>query len=402
MATDGKEPSLGPFSEAIVAVIKKAGNAAHRAMERPERGSSIRDAAWEVMEDAYKAASGDGRYPANARQIMYAARPAILELTRLNAFNDKYFTQTLLPDYLEEHPEETAEWDVVFDARGHFVEPHTALSVPLGTLDVRRYLGERPQPERPAMVDSGLMWPTIGPANRYSTVLFIEKEGFDPLLEAAQIAERFDVAIMSTKGMSVVAARRLLDRLAPQIERVLVLHDFDVAGFSIFGTLGADGRRYRFENPIDLIDIGLRLTDIEELGLEFEPVETSGDWDKRADTLDAHGATTEEIRLLRKQRIELNAMTADTFATFLERKLTEHGARKVVPPNDVIQAHARSVLTRAITNRRLDVMRKKIEGEAAAVALPANLRAQVTALLKREPELPWDLAVARIVSSGSV
>jgi hypothetical protein len=132
LASDGKEPALGQFSEAIVGAIKKAGNAAHRAMERPERGLSIRDAAWRVMESAYAVASGDGGYPANARQIMYAARPSILELTGRDALDDKYFTQTLLPDYLEEHPSETAGWDVVFDARGHFVEPHTTRSVPLG------------------------------------------------------------------------------------------------------------------------------------------------------------------------------------------------------------------------------------------------------------------------------
>ena len=32
-------------------------------------------------------------------------------------------------------------------------------------------------------------------------ILFIEKEGFMPLFEAVQLAERFDLAIMSTKGM---------------------------------------------------------------------------------------------------------------------------------------------------------------------------------------------------------
>ena len=46
---------------------------------------------------------------------------------------------------------------------------------------------------------------------------------------------------MSTKGMSTTAARLLLDRLAPRIDKVLVAHDFDVSGFSIFGTLGSDG-----------------------------------------------------------------------------------------------------------------------------------------------------------------
>ena len=41
-------------------------------------------------------------------------------------------------------------------------------------------------------------------------MLFIEKEGFDPILESAGIAKKFDIAIMSTKGMSVTAARLLL------------------------------------------------------------------------------------------------------------------------------------------------------------------------------------------------
>ena len=104
LATDGKEPSLAPFSEAIAEALRKACGAAHRAMRRPERGISVKDAAWAVMEDAYRLASGGGRYPANARQIMCAARPDILRLTGKDRLDDHYFTQKLLPDYVAEHP----------------------------------------------------------------------------------------------------------------------------------------------------------------------------------------------------------------------------------------------------------------------------------------------------------
>jgi hypothetical protein len=41
---------------------------------------------------------------------------------------------------------------------------------------------------------------------------------------------------------------------------VFVLHDLDVAGFSIFGTLASNGRRYTHMNEVPLINIGLRLT----------------------------------------------------------------------------------------------------------------------------------------------
>jgi hypothetical protein len=41
------------------------------------RSVSIRDAAFAIMEQAYLKASANGRLPAHARQIMYAARPYI-------------------------------------------------------------------------------------------------------------------------------------------------------------------------------------------------------------------------------------------------------------------------------------------------------------------------------------
>ena len=60
---------------------------------------TIKDAAEQLMAAAYEKASGG--YPAKARQIMYAARPGIIELTGKTKFEDKYFTQNLLPDYVD-------------------------------------------------------------------------------------------------------------------------------------------------------------------------------------------------------------------------------------------------------------------------------------------------------------
>ena len=61
LATDGEEPSLAPFSEAIAEVLRKACCAAHRAMHRPDRSLSIKEAS--VMEKAYGIASGEGEWP---------------------------------------------------------------------------------------------------------------------------------------------------------------------------------------------------------------------------------------------------------------------------------------------------------------------------------------------------
>ena len=250
-------------------------------------------------------------------------------------------------------------------------------------------------PQAPLSLDAGSLAPTTGPKNRYSAILFVEKEGFNALLAQARIAERLDIAIMSTKGMSTTAARLLLDCLAPRIDKVLVAHDFDVSGFSIFGTLGFDRRRYRFHNDVHIVDLGLRLPDVEALGLDSEPVETSGDWSMRAATLAAHGANMKEISFLRHRRVEL-AMPADVFVRFLERKLAERGIGKVVPGNEVLEQHARHVLTSALTNKALDGIRAKAESEAASFQLPSDLHRQVVAALQRQRDIPWDFAVTDI------
>jgi hypothetical protein len=108
------------------------------AMTRARR-ITVREAAWRCMTAAYMKASANNTLPAQARQIMYAARGPIQDLTG-GTLKDQYFCQTLLPDYMAEHADETADWDVVFDARGNFTEPHTGERIPLGTLQVRNYL----------------------------------------------------------------------------------------------------------------------------------------------------------------------------------------------------------------------------------------------------------------------
>jgi hypothetical protein len=126
-----------------------------------EKGVSFKEAAAEIMEDAFMKASGNGRFPANARQIMYAARPYIQELTG-RQLNDQYFTQTLLPDYLEEYD---VDWDVVYDARGHFTEPHhEGDSFGIGTLEVRNYLAKLCDPSVIDAAFSQAKWRPGGPA----------------------------------------------------------------------------------------------------------------------------------------------------------------------------------------------------------------------------------------------
>jgi hypothetical protein len=384
---------------------QRSAAAGARAYDRYLRGrsrcESIRDIAFEVMEEAYMQVSANGTLPASARQIMYKARPLILARIEKEKLNDQYFTQTLLPDYMRDNPQMTANWDVVFDARGHLFEPHTGREVQLGTLAVRAYLlGDGAAAKQLAAPQLDTQFPTCGAQHRFTSVLFIEKEGFMPLLERAQIAARYDVAIMSTKGVSTTAARRLVDGLRGV--RFFVLHDFDKAGFSILSTLRESGRRYHFKHRPDVVDLGLRLSDVESEGLESEPVfykelhPTSN--------LRKNGATQAEISFLytgrgRGQRVELNAFASDQFIAWLERKLQAHSVDKVVPDDDTLTAAYRRAFYVRQLNAEISKADEQARQQAESAALPKGLRKKVTRLLAASPALSWDDALTTLAAA---
>jgi hypothetical protein len=219
-----------------------------------------KEAAWAVMAECYRAVSGSRNLPAKARQIFYQARGKIMAMTENRELQYGYFSQTLLPDYVEE---KNLDWNVVYDARGHFEEPHTNRHIGCGTLEVRNYLDALKDPSiiPPEFADASV--DIIGPASCFGAILYVEKEGFDPLFKAVNLANRYDLMIISNKGLSVTAARKLIDEICGGRELPLfVLHDFDFDGFKIFGTLQRDTRRYQFVNAVETIDLGLRLADI--------------------------------------------------------------------------------------------------------------------------------------------
>jgi hypothetical protein len=374
------------------------------------RRVTVKDAAWRTMEAAYLNASSGGGYPAQARQVMYAARGAIQDLTG-RILDDKHYTQKLLPDYLAEHPEETAAWDVVFDARGHFAEPHTRVIVPLGTIDVRNYLANMAAHAQNGlglcMPEIQAAFPTCGPEHRFKAVLFIEKEGFLPLFKAVRLAERYDIAIMSTKGMSVIAARALVDSLCGQYGiPLLVLHDFDKAGFSILSTLKRNTRRYTFKNDIQVIDMGLRLVDVEEWELQSEDVVYS-----KADptsNLLKNGATKREVAFLcdgrngtgpgyRGRRVELNAFSSADLVEWIENKLQEHGIEKVIPDASTLEVAYRRATEIAIINQRMKAIAEEVHQQAMQAAVPEDLAEKVVAMLEDNPAMAWDSAIADLV-----
>jgi len=379
---------------------------AARLTDRYRRGVSLRttikEAAYRAIPDAYaKAAGGSG--VAGARQVMYAARPFVQQWTG-EFLDDAYFTQTLLPNYQRENPQKTADWDIVYDARGHFTEPHTQHRVDLGTVGVRDYLaGMRGDPDLDiSLPELSSRFPTHGPADRYGAILYIEKEGFIPLLEKAGFAERYDLAIMSSKGMGTTSVRDLIGQLFDRV-KILVLHDFDKSGFSIVGTLTRNTKRYSRAAGVRVIDLGLRLTDVETWKLQVEDVVYSSD---PAQNLNLNGASSKEIQFLRGkhdgyrfrgQRVELNAFTSDDFVEWLESKLAEHQIRKVIPDGATLEAAYRRAASIQKYRSILRSARQQVEEYSSELEVPGNLGERVAEQLTCSPSSSWDQAMELIL-----
>jgi hypothetical protein len=366
------------------------------------RQVSFKDAAWEVIPAAYLHASNDQQHPAFDRQVMYAARDDIQEMTG-KTLSDQYFCQTLLPDYLSAHPEETADWDVVFDSRGHFHEPHTEKIVPLGTLDVRGYLGavdEFTVEDLQAVLKDAERFPTLGPLHRYGALAFIEKEGFLPIFQDAQLLERYDIGLLSTKGQSVTACRLLADILCHHFDiPLLVLHDFDQTGFQILGSFLHNTRRYTWKHKIEVIDLGLRLEDIRARGFKSEYCAIRGK--NPAANLRKNGATREEIEFLcRNQRVELNAFSAGDLVEWIEGKLQEHGVKKIVPDSATLQAAYRRSIAKTLAEQHLEAFLPKALEQASRVKLPQALTTKVRAALEEDSTKSWDSIISEMAAES--
>ena len=388
---DAVETATSKWTQQKKSEERHPGNVRYRTSRMTgEPRMTQKDAAWEVMETCYMAVSGPRGLPAKARQIFYQARPKIMAMTDNKELGYNYFSQTLLPDYIEENG---LDWNVVYDARGHFEEPHTNRRIGCGTIEVGNYLSAVKNPDFVAAAFASAGVEVIGPDGGFGAVLYIEKEGFGPLFKAVDLANRYDLMIISNKGQSVTAARKLVDRICGEYNLSLfVLHDFDFAGFTILGIFQRNTRRYQFANSFEVIDLGLRLDDI--AGLEREPAAASKVApDIRRRKLAENGATDAEIAILLSERVELNAMTSDALIEMIERKLKAYGLRKVVPADDILADAYRAFHRSQQLRRKFQAMQAEFDKSADEVEIPQDLSEQVRAILDQHPDLRWDDAI---------
>ena len=251
-----------------------------------------------------------------------------------------------------------------------FKEPHDAPATRAcrsRTADVRNYL-RRTTPRRDDRARLPTRFPTAGrDATATAPILICEKEGFDELLQAEQVDDRYDLALMSTKGISARAARDLAAGLGV---RCFTLHDFDKNGFVM-----AAGFPFA-------TDIGLRIDDVDELGLDA--ARTQEHRNRTATLREPASRTAPPTRRPTSSptasRVELNVLTGPEFIEFVEDE-ARGARRREGRPRPGHARRRRGDGRRRRADQRLIENANKQEYEPA----PDDLEARVRARLEDSP-----------------
>jgi hypothetical protein len=415
--------TMSELNDAISRITKKVTKKWTKQRKAEERGAKSRQSRMYVYSDrtahtwvcgrilpgAYAHASGDEKYSVSKRQFYYACRDQFKNETAEELLYE-YFANTLLVWYMNRNPKKTARWRITADPRGNLIIPNASyeIRVPVGTLAIDEHLAKERKIINPyADLKTGVdrEWPAIGAGHRYQAVLFIEKEGFGPILEEARIAERFDIAIISCKGQSVVAARRFVDEVcwAGGGVPLFVVHDFDKAGFEISQRLTKVSEwarekglvKYDFKHDINVKDLGLRLEDVKHYELEQFAEECRFNGAFARDSI-----CTEEERefLLSGRRVELNALTSPQLIEWLERRLSEKLPNRLVPGVDVLARAYRRALAAVRINRAIEEVAGQAIERAESADIPADLEARLKETMSLDDET-WDRALYQLAGS---
>ena len=90
-------------------------------------------------------------------------------------------------------------------------------------------------------------------------------------------------------------------------------------------------------------------------------------------------------------------MTSRDLVDFVEMSLRINGVEKVIPDAEVLVSHARHRLETKLSDAFLAQHAEAIAAEAAVTELPTDLADKVAKVLKDEPELSWDQALAKLI-----
>jgi hypothetical protein len=198
------------------------------------------------------------------------------------------------------------------DERGTLYHPHSGQDIPIGTIAVENY-------QKP-------VW-------TFNKILYIEKEGFFNVLKEKKIPEKYDMALLTSKGYASRAVKDLLDALGENSEEEITffcIHDADAYGTTIYDTLQNETKA-RPGRKVKIINLGLDPEEAVSMGLEIEKAGKKGRRKGVASYIDPEWESW-----LQNYRVELNAMSTPQFLAWLEGRIRLYDKGKVIPPESTM------------------------------------------------------------------
>lgn len=195
ITSDGKAPDFRPMASVIEDALKRSVSKAKKVRQlETSHGRNEREVILAHINEAIDKASGNGRFIFSQRQLYYAVRPYVMQAFEGKQPNYNYFT-SILTDYEAAHGDIPGMYR---DPRGTLYHPHTHEEIPLGTIAVQNY--QRPK------------W-------TFNKIIFIEKEGYFASLRDVGFPEKYDAALLSSKGYASRAVKDLLTCLVKPTRR---------------------------------------------------------------------------------------------------------------------------------------------------------------------------------------
>lgn len=404
---------IDPFYKAIKWAVDKASSSFKQVSRMLQAMAyaqplpkNIKEAVFQVLPEAIKFVSSDGKFRYKQRQLWYVVRD-MLGQRGLREYSPTYdyYANKLLPQAQEKFNLDLR--GLLKEANAELHEPRSESFIPLSTEGVESY-------QIP-------LW-------KYNKILYVEKRGFKDVIVANRFHDEYDMAVIGSQGESSTETRKLLKRieeiaLKGKVEGkidILCIHDADIWGHDIVLTLKKASQRMK-QHTLNVIDLGLTMTEAVELGLKPEKVVHKKE--KRIPKKLLENLSDEELFLLTGKkkdeqnesikesfRVELNAFTPEQFMDWLAKKLEEHGVkRKVRPPDHVIADETQKKVDGSLEKYVKEAILELCGGQELVDKLKASIKGQkdldfpnmpeeVDRILETYPTDGWDDIIANKVN----
>jgi hypothetical protein len=260
------------------------------------------------------------------------------------------------------------------------------------------------------------------PEYYYDKVLYVEKHGIALSLVDAGVGQRYDMAIVASRGYGTEAERRLMQHFEEAEYETYILHDCDVDGYGIVANLREGNERLR-DVSVDVVDLGTSLAD----ALAFDPplIGEEATRQKAIPAATIAQIATEECELFtgcqrnakvwEYTRYELNEIPSEERVPFVERKLRDAGVgKKVIPPDGYLGEAASEMVADDFESEVRMAIHEVVGTDAIVEALlpdfadrydvedPQELRSYIRAEFAKRPRSSWRTRLqSRIAGKGA-